>query len=181
MKTLFQIASIIGMLLLSVASVPATNTDLVLQALQQIDPNRMLADITELSSPRYEGRQAGTLGGRRSADFVMARMKALGLFPAGQWEKGAEIPTWFQQESVPVPQLPNTALLEFSFLQGDQRRPDLIPHLGTDFLPILDSPAVNITAPVVFVGYGIDDPARGMNDYDGIDVRHTHTQTHRET
>ena len=129
----------------------------------------MLADITEFSSPRYEGRQAGTVGGRRSADFVVARMKALGLLPAGQWEKGAEIPTWFQQESVPVSQLPNTALLEFSFLQGDQRRPDLIPHLGTDFLPVLDSPAVHTTAQVVFVGYGIDDPARGVNDYDGID------------
>jgi hypothetical protein len=171
MKTLFQIAFIIGMLLLSVASVPATKTDPVLQALQQIDPNRMLADITELSSARYEGRQAGTLGGRRSADIVAGRMKKLGLLPAGPWKKGAAIPSWFQQESLPVPQLPNTALLEFSFLQGDQRIQNVIPELGKDFLPILDSPAVNITAPLVFVGYGIDDPARGVNDYDGIDVR----------
>jgi len=172
MKTFFQInTTIIALFLLSVASGFPKETDTLLQPLHQIDSNRMLADITELSSARFEGRQAGTLGGRRSADFVAGRMKALGLLPAGQWKKGAATPSWFQQESIQVPQLPNTAILEFSFLQGDQRIQDVIPETGKDFLPVLDSPAVNITAPVVFVGYGIDDPARGVNDYDGIYVR----------
>jgi hypothetical protein len=42
---------------------------------------------------------------------------------------------------------------------------------GKDFLPLLDSPSVNLTAPIVFVGYGIVDPARRMDDYQGMDVR----------
>jgi hypothetical protein len=30
---------------------------------------------------------------------------------------------------------------------------------------------VNVIAPVVFVGHGISDPARGVDDYQGLDVR----------
>jgi len=171
MKTFFRIASFLPLLLVPAATILAEATDPLLQTVHHIDSNQMLADITELSSARYEGRQAGTLGGQRSADFVAGRMKELGLLPAGQWEKGVASPSWFQQEPVRAPQLLKPALLELSILQGDQRILDVIPETGKDFLPVLDSPAVNITAPVVFVGYGIDDPARGVNDYDGIDVR----------
>jgi hypothetical protein len=171
MKTFFRIVTLLALLLVSAASVLAEATDPLLQALHQINANHMLADITQLSSARYKGRQAGTLGGRHSADFVAARMKELGLLPAGQWEKGGATPSWFQQEPVRAPLFPNMALLEFSVLQGEQRSRDVIPELGKDFLPVLDSPAIKITAPVVFVGYGIDDPARGLNDYAGIDVR----------
>ena len=171
MNLIFLITSLTSLLLLPGAGLSAQETNAVFQALHQIDPNRMLADIRELSSPQFEGRQTGTLGGRLSADFVATRMKELGLSPAGETDQGATRPSWFQQELVPVPQIPNTAVLLFSVLQGKQPPQDLTPHLGAEFLPLLDSPAVNVTAPVVFVGYGIDDPAQGVSDYDGIDVR----------
>ena len=171
MKTFFRISTFLALFLVPAAHVFAEATDPLLQALRQIDSDHMLADITELSSARYEGRQAGTLGGRRSADFMAGRMKELGLLPAGQGEKGVAPPSWFQQETIRAPLVSNRALLEFSILQGEHRGQNLITELGKDFLPVLDSPAVNITAPVVFVGYGIDDSARGLTDYDGIDVR----------
>jgi hypothetical protein len=44
-------------------------------------------------------------------------------------------------------------------------------QVGSDFLPVLDSPAVRVSALVVFVGYGISDPARGFDDYAGTDVQ----------
>ena len=139
--------------------------------LQNINSKRMQADITELSSPRFNGRQAGTPGGRRSAEFVATRMEGLGLIPAGSLGQGSTIPSWFQGQSIPVPQLTYAAPLEFSFLAENQQSQDLTVRLGPDFLPILDAPAVNTIAPVVFVGYGIEDPARGVNHYEGIDVR----------
>ena len=43
-------------------------------------------------------------------------------------------------------------------------------RLGTDFLPVLDSPSAHARAPIVFVGYGIVDTAADMNDYAGVDV-----------
>ena len=170
MKIVLQIPAIIALLLAPGANVLGTNTDQVVQVLKQIEPDRMLADITELSSTRYEGRQAGTLGGRRSAEFVAGRMKELGLLPASSENDEASTSSWFQEASVRAPVLPNTALLNFSTVQDNQRIQTLVPELGKDFLPALDSPAVNVSAPVVFVGYGIDDPARGVSDYEGIQV-----------
>ena len=42
---------------------------------------------------------------------------------------------------------------------------------GTQFLPVLDSPSADVRGPIVFVGYGIADPSRGVDDYAGVDVR----------
>ena len=170
MKSFFQIQMSIGFILLSFTSVPAQATDPVIPFLDRIDQKRMLADINELSSARYEGRQAGTEGGRRSAEFVAGRMKELGLLPAGSGNDEASTPSWFQEDRLRAPVLPNTALLNFSIFQDKQRIHALVPELGKDFLPVLDSPPVNVSAPVVFVGYGIDDPARGVSDYEGIEV-----------
>jgi hypothetical protein len=44
-------------------------------------------------------------------------------------------------------------------------------HLGSEYLPIFDSPSTDIQAHIVFVGYGIIDPAQGLDDYAGVDVR----------
>jgi hypothetical protein len=43
--------------------------------------------------------------------------------------------------------------------------------VGPDFLPILDSPSADILASIVFVGYGLSDPAQNIDDYAGLDVR----------
>ena len=43
--------------------------------------------------------------------------------------------------------------------------------VGVDFLPVLDSPSADVHASIVFVGYGISDPAQGIDDYAGVDVR----------
>lgn len=43
--------------------------------------------------------------------------------------------------------------------------------IGTDYLPILDSPPADLQAPIVFVGYGISDPAGGIDEYAELDVR----------
>jgi hypothetical protein len=42
--------------------------------------------------------------------------------------------------------------------------------LGTDYLPVFDSPAANVQGRVVFVGYGIVDHTQGIDDYAGVDV-----------
>lgn len=54
-------------------------------------------------------------------------------------------------------------------LQRGER--SITAQLGVEYLPILDSPSVDLTAPIVFVGYGISDPADRFDEYDGVDVR----------
>ncbi len=42
--------------------------------------------------------------------------------------------------------------------------------LGSDYFPVFDSPSADLHAQIIFVGYGIVDPAQGINDYAGIDA-----------
>ncbi len=48
---------------------------------QQFDPQRALQDIHVLSSPEFQGREPGTLGAKRAAEYIAARMKEIGLNP----------------------------------------------------------------------------------------------------
>lgn len=48
-----------------------------------IQPDRavLLADVRELASAKYAGRQVGSEGGRRAADYLVGRLQALGVEP----------------------------------------------------------------------------------------------------
>ena len=134
------------------------------------DLPRMMRDIRILSHPDFAGRQTGSEGGRRSADYVADRFEHLGLIPAGHQRMGTERTTWEQTGPVTVTQIEAPATLKFSFPEAHTPGA-IIPQLGSQFLPVLDSPSVNLTAPLVFVGYGIADPARGWDEYEGVAVR----------
>ncbi len=132
--------------------------------------NRMMEDIRILSSPIYQGRQAGTNGGYQSALFVVQRFRSLGLQPAFRTENPADRRQWLQQASLIAPYLLKPSFLELFTIGIPTILNSLIATPGNHFLPILDSPSIHITAPIVFVGYGIVDPARGVDDYEDIDV-----------
>lgn len=136
-------------------------------ALRSVSGPRMLADVTTLSGADFNGRQTGTADDLRSAHFVADRLQSLGLQPAGTefLTDGAQGATWAMSDPVDTARILPPATLEISGAVS------LTASLGQDFLPILDSPRVNVTAPVVFVGYGIADPAHGVDEYAGLDVR----------
>lgn len=130
----------------------------------------MVEDIQALSHPDFAGRQTGTEGGHRSAEYVADRFHELGLTPAGNHPIGTHQEPWGQAGPVTVTQIEAPATLEFSFPQAHDPI-TLSLQVGPEFLPVLDSPSVAVTAPLVFVGYGIADPARGWDEYAGVDVR----------
>jgi hypothetical protein len=130
-----------------------------------------MEDILTLSSSRFQGRQTGTPGGEQAAAFVAQRFHTLGLHPPLATDNGKNLSQWRQQSSVTASQLLGPARLTFFPLGLSTTHNPLLAIPGKDFLPLLDSPSVNLTAPVVFVGYGIVDPARGVDDYRGADVQ----------
>jgi hypothetical protein len=135
-----------------------------------IQVSRIMEDIRMLSSPGFQGRQAGTPGGELSADFVAQRFHALGLqFPFLPTKEQLPIP-WQQSSPLTASNISEAARLTFFPTEPSMKQDSLFLIPGKDFLPIFDSPSVNLTAPVVFVGYGIVDPARGMDHYHGLDV-----------
>jgi hypothetical protein len=145
------------------------------RALATISPERMLADVRKLSL-EFNGRQTGTEDDLRSAKWVadqfLAARLGLASVPVSASEGGAIVPGTTSLPTdgfLSIPSkatfLPPTPVLQVSTAHGLRNQ-----QLGTDFLPVLDSPSADIRAPIVFVGYGIIDPSVGMNEYDGIDV-----------
>lgn len=140
-------------------------------ALEQISAERMLADITTLSGPAYQGRQTGSAQDEASASFVTNRFSELRLHrsaAAPPQNRTNPLPQREWKQTMPVPTRTITDDLLFE-LSDPQHRRSL--HNGSDFLPVLDSPSVDVRAPIVFVGYGLSDPSQGIDDYAGLDVR----------
>jgi hypothetical protein len=132
----------------------------------------MLADVTTLSSPAYNGRQTGTREDAESAKWVADRFLASGLSLAGvridptrSERQGHGYGAGYMTAAVTVPKIAANPALRIS-IAGDS----LALQPGTDYLPILDSPSAAVHGPIVFVGYGIIDKAQGIDDYDGVDT-----------
>ena len=140
-------------------------------ALEQISAERMMGDIIKLSGPTFRGRQTGTDEDRESAKFVADRFSSL--------RSHRSVPPPEENQTSPLPQREwkQTALATSRMIQRDplleiSLKQDYLPlHIESDFLPILDSPSVDVRASLVFVGYGLSDPAQGVDDYAGLDVQ----------
>ena len=159
--------------LLTWSNSPAWGIDSLINLKKEkdISPDHILKDIGEFSSPKFQGRQAGTPGGEKSAHFVAKRFKALGLTPVIQETNQPSVQQWYQSTPLTATQLLAPALVNIFPTQNQGNSPSRSLQIGKDYIPVLDSPAVNLTSPVVFVGYGINDPARGIDDYQGVNVR----------
>ncbi len=116
------------------------------------------AHVTFLGDDLLEGREAGTRGYDLAARYVASQFAALGLRPAGA-DSG-----WYQPaQFVRFPIDPRASLTV-----GGRR---LTQGGEIAFRPSLNAARVAIDAPLVFVGYGLDMPAQGYDDYAGLDVR----------
>lgn len=122
------------------------------------DQAAMRAHVAYLASDELKGREAGTPEYDKAAAYVAEEMGKAGLKPAG------DAGSWFQK----VPLLVSKASVEPSMtLNGTP----LV--FGSDFT-LRGSSAratTDVSAPVVFAGYGVVDAANGRDDYKGLDVR----------
>lgn len=141
------------------------------QLLRMVSSDRMLADIRRLSGPEFNGRQTGTPDDLSSAEFVQHRFMDLNRQRAtasGSPTEAEGLPNREVIQSAPVrvTTIDHDPLLQVSLVADHQ-----LASIGTDYLPILDSPSADLQAPLVFVGYGISDPTGGFDEYAGLDVR----------
>jgi hypothetical protein len=128
------------------------------------DPSveRMRKDIFFLASEECEGRGVGSLGLDLAAYYVAAQFKKAGLKPGGV--DG----TYFQ----PFPFATNAKLDGESKLTilGPEGK-DRVLKQGADFQVLGTSAGGSLTAPVVFVGYGVTARDIVYDDYGGVDVK----------
>ncbi len=131
-------------------------------ALQKIDPERIRAHVRFLSHDLIEGRGTGQRGGDIAAEYIGTQFALYGLKPAG--DNG----TYLQK----VPMVGITPASETTF--------SLVSSKGTVDLKPLDQyvaydqtqqPQSDVSADIVYVGYGIEAPEYKWDDYKGVDVR----------
>lgn len=122
-----------------------------------------LKSVTEmLSSDAFEGRAPTTAGEEKTVKLIADRFQQAGLKP-GNGE------SWFQD--VPLVELTSKNISPLTFSGGQQPlsfnyRNDMVINTYR----ITPSTAIK-DSEVVFVGYGINAPERGWNDYAGLDVK----------
>ncbi|MGE5321735.1 MAG: M28 family peptidase [Actinomycetota bacterium] len=124
------------------------------------EAQRYLNDVKDLSAPRMEGRGNGTAGLTRAEKLIVHRYQQLGLKPAG-------VHGYLQPFTVVTGARlkgPNQLKVETGAGKSELR-------LNQDFVPFSFSSSGEVTAPVVFAGYGASAPEFGYDDYAGTDVK----------
>jgi hypothetical protein len=143
---------------------PSEEETVIAQGLHAISSERMLADVAWLSSEPLNGRQAGTPDDERAGEYFSSQLSNLASrIPIGPLVMN-------DSTAVIVTHIASEPSLSLQFADRPLSDPAWL-RIGTDYLPILDSPSIQVHAPVVFVGYGIADAERGFDEYAGVDVR----------
>jgi Zn-dependent M28 family amino/carboxypeptidase len=144
----------------AVPTVPAAARD----AAASIDPEKIRAHVRFLATDLLEGRGPGTRGGQLAAEYIAAQFALAGLRPAG--DNG----TYFQ--SVPFMAV-HTDVDKTSFSFVPAKGAPIPLKYDQDYVAKdqTGSPNVDLDAPIIFVGYGINAPEYQWNDYQGIDVK----------
>jgi Zn-dependent M28 family amino/carboxypeptidase len=137
------------------ATTPASppGPDISLQTLQRV--------TQELSSDAFQGRAPGTEGETRTVELLAREFERAGLQPGNEGSWYQDVPL-VEITAQGAPRLRVSGAQDLSF---DYRT----DYIGASYRA---QPRVSVeNSDIVFVGYAINAPERGWNDYDGLDVR----------
>jgi Zn-dependent M28 family amino/carboxypeptidase len=151
-------------LALSACAATTANTALDIPEVAQGDISQAtMVDITRtLSSDEFEGRMPGTVGEEKTVALLSERFAAAGLQPGnnGSWVQKVPLVEITGKDFAPLTVTGSGEAMSFEF--GDQ-------WVGVTYRE--DAQTALTDSELVFVGYGVNAPERGWNDYEGIDMR----------
>ncbi|MRR11406.1 M28 family peptidase, partial [bacterium] len=147
----------------SLAAASVSDNDLE-RAAARITAASAFRTVETLAAPGMRGRLSGTEGYRRAADWVISEVRRAGLLAP------EEFPGFRQPfthglggvESASLTVLPSEG-------EKDGRPAEAV--LLSDFAPMVNGGSGDVTADVVFVGFGFNAPGQGRDDYAGVDVK----------
>lgn len=133
------------------------------KAAKSVQPKAVEAHMRYLADDKMAGRKPGTPGYELAAQYVETQFRTLGFGPMGQ--RG----TYRQAVPLRKAQVREEAS-SLALIQDGQALP---LTYGKNFIlsPNFGQPVSDVSAPVVFVGFGVSAPELGHDDYAGIDVR----------
>jgi hypothetical protein len=133
----------------------------------QITIKNLRRQMGSIASDATEGRFTGSPGYWKAAKYTANEFRKEGLKPGIANEKGNK--SYFQE----VPFIRDTYSKATSITLQKNGRTKIFNHSAGNFL-ILDPGHNYKNAPVaapVFIGYGINEPKAGWDDYGGLDVK----------
>lgn len=110
-----------------------------------------------LASDELEGRRTGEPGNRVAARYIAEQLRKSGVVPVPGQEHYFQTIYFEKTEAGGLSSLKPGAGAE-------------LLKYETDFLLLSGSPSQAL-APIVYAGYGLEDPSKGWDDYKGLDVK----------
>jgi Zn-dependent M28 family amino/carboxypeptidase len=132
------------------------------QAIASVTGQTIRGHMEILAADEMQGREAGTGGFDKAANYVAEWFKSVGLKPLGDADTYYQNIEFFESRL-----LPESAQLIF---HQEKEKLELI--FKDDFVRSagFGEPDEGITAPLVFVGHGINAPEYKHDDFEGVDV-----------
>ena len=126
------------------------------------DGARWWRHVEFLADDKLEGRNTGSVGHKKAADYVAAQFERAGLKPAGM-DGGYIQPVKFATRTI------DEAGSSVGLVRGGKTTAlklgdEVVIGLRTD-------PAARVEAGLLFVGYGLTVPEQKFDDFAGLDVR----------
>lgn len=163
-KLFVFLAIILLLSFLSFSQEQASEEQQLLRIMHSISSHTLLDYVKELTSEKFGGRLTGTEEYKACAEWVSSLLKKWNIEPGG--ENG------FYLQSFPIP---------YTIVKKGCELTLHIPYKNSnikknykyedEFIPGATSGSGEITAEVVYVGYGITAPELGYDDYKGVDVK----------
>jgi Peptidase family M28 len=135
-----------------------------LRALAQGEPDgqRWWSHVLVLADDKLEGRNTGTEGHKKAAEYVAREFEQAGLKPAGT-------DGYFQPVRLISREI-DEAHSSLALVRDSGKEEPLV--MGTDgFITTRVEPAPEMEAEMVFAGYGLSIPEAHHDDFAGLDVR----------
>lgn len=148
------------------------------KGLRSINEDVIKAQMGFLASDWTEGRAAGEKGERIAADYIASMLQLFGVKPFGDIEKASshsdknsETTRTYFQNFVLLKTLPgNEQVMQVKSTEGKTIKITSFTD-GIDFIVRPSDPALEITAPVVFAGYGYKNDKLRYNDFSKLDLK----------
>jgi len=136
----------------------------LLSGLHSISSHTLYDYVRELVSEKYGGRLTGTPEYNACADWVASLLKKWGLRPSG--DSGTYLQSFPNPYTLVFPGC--EAYVHLPVKGGEVKK---YYRYEEEFIPGGTSGSGEVTAEVVYVGYGVTAPELGYDDYAGVDVR----------
>ena len=137
----------------------------LMKQFHMISSEEIIDWVTEMSSDKYKGRLTGTPEYLAVAEWVASKLKSWGVQPGG--DDG----TYFQWFDRPWNELHELGYLALHIEQDDGTVIEKSYSFPDEFFPGITTASGELTAEVIYIGYGVTAPELDYDDYKDIDVK----------